>query len=157
MMTIPRTQPSPPEKEVTYYSQVPKKQTPPHSRKILKKNIERKMIKKDFGHHPRCGFWCWTDIVSQKYSHSYLNIGSSTCSEDYILIYYNTLGNAHKAAHLRVSMFRDNYDLREILNFFVLDQKKETSLTEIIDKFSIKLSNYKYPMKDIIWKHEYKL
>ena len=93
---------------------------------------------------------------SKKYHQCTLHIGSNNCSEDYLVISYNDKGEAFKMCHLRVSMFRENYDSKDILNYSSLTSEPNY-LVKLFDKFNIKLSDYSNPIKEIKWEHSYKL
>jgi hypothetical protein len=53
-------------------------------------------------------------------------------------------------------MFRDNYDIYEVLKSMSLENSQLSGLLEITKIFEIDLSKYKCTMKDISWKHFYK-
>lgn len=160
---IPIIQPEPLKKEITFYSQCKKSAVPKHAKKISKEDLIKKknslcseIVNKYLGDTKHCSYWIWDESVHQKYHQCTLHIGSNNCSEDYLVVSYNQQGNAFKIVHLRVSMFRENYDSKEILNYCSLTSEP-TYLVKIFDNFNIKLSDYSYPIKEIKWVHSYKL
>ena len=161
---IPSKQESPPTKEITFYSRCKKADAPQHAIKISKEELrkkkysitERELVNKYLGDNKHCNFWIWEETVQQKHGRNTLHIGSNNYSEDYLVVNYNEDGNAIKISHLRVSMFRENYDTQEILNDCSLTSSP-IYLVDILDKFNIKLSNYLYPMKDVKWESSYDL
>lgn len=158
-LLLPLKQPKPEIKfvEKTFFSQCRKRQVPKNAVKVKKADYERHFHNwKDLGDNKGCSYWKWTETLENKYDSSRLQIGRGDCYEDYLVITYDEEGNAIKIDYTRSSMFRDNYDLYEMLKSTSLQNAQLSGLLEITKLFDIDLNNYKFPMKDISWKHFYK-
>ena len=151
-LLIPLKQPKPEIKfvEKHFFSQCRKRDAPKNDDKEKKAEYNRYFHNwKDLGDNKGCSYWKWTETLENKYDSSRLQIGSGNCYEDYLVITYNEKGT-------RSSMFRDNYDLYEMLKSTSLENAHLSGLLEITKLFDIDLNKYKFPMKDISWKHFYK-
>ena len=158
-LLLPLKQPEPKIKfvEKTFFSQCRKSQAPKNAIKVKKAEYDSYFHNwKDLGDNKGCSYWKWNETVENKYDISRLQIGAGDCYYDYLVITYNEMGDAIKIDHTRSSMFRDNYDTYEIIKSKDLTSSQFSGLLEITKLFDIDLNKYKYPLKDLSWKHFYK-
>lgn len=159
-LLLPLKQPEPINKFITktFYSQCKKKDAPKNAEKTKKTDYNRYRDNwKDLGENKGCSYWKWDETIENKYDLARLEIGRGNCFEDYLIIKYNENGDAIKIEYTRCSMFRENYDIYEVLKSVVLKDSTYKTLLEITRLFDIDLNKYKYPMTNIKWNNIYKI
>lgn len=159
-LLLPLIQPDPINKFIvkTFFSQCKKKDAPKNAVQIKKTDYNKYSDNwKDLGDNKGCSFWKWNETFENKYDMSKLEIGSGNCYEDYLIITYDERGIGSKIDYTRSSMFRDNYDVYEVINTYNLVDSKFKTVFEITKLFDIDLNKYKIPMTEINWIHYYKI
>lgn len=142
---------------VYFYSSFTDKNIPKNAKEVsntyinkLKNNLKIPFIYKDLGGSIKSEkYLIWSETKNSKVTHSNLFLGRNNNIYDYLVVYYNDVGQATKIVHLRKT-FNDKNQQNEILNFKKLDKKK-VKLYNILELFDINLSNYDEKMKDIKW------